>query len=86
MADPGPQSSEASAVPVAVGDAEADVAVVPVGDAEADVPLDVAVGVVLWGAHDVSVDNASKNTKAEPITVDRSWGWNISVAFRRWSN
>ena len=84
MADPGPQSSVASAVPVAVGDAESDVAVVPVGDA--DVPLDVAGGVVpCGGAHDVTVVSASRNTKTEPITVDRLWGWNISVAFRRWN-
>ena len=55
-----------------VGEAEADVAVVPVGDAEPDVPLDVAGGVVPpCGEHDVTVVNASKSTKAEPITVGR---------------
>jgi hypothetical protein len=43
-----------------------------VGDAEPDVPVDVAGGVVpCCVAHDVTVVNASKSTKAEPITVGR---------------
>ena len=77
MADPGPQSAVASPVAVAAGEAEPDVAVVPVGDAETvgdaePGPLDVAGGVVPCGVeHDVTVVNASKSTKAEPITVGR---------------
>ena len=77
MADPGPQSSPAFAVAVPVGEAEPDVAVVPVADAEAvgdaePDPLDVAGGVVPCDVeHDVTVVNACKSTKAEPITVGR---------------
>ena len=77
MADPGPHSSPAFAVSVPVGEAEPDVAVVPVADAEAvgdaePDPLDVAGGVVPCGVEqDVTVVNASKSTKAEPITVGR---------------
>jgi hypothetical protein len=59
---------------VPVGEAEPDVAVVPVADAEAvgDAEPDVAGGVVPCDVeHDVTVVNASKSTKAEPITVGR---------------
>jgi hypothetical protein len=75
MADPGPQSSSAFAVSVPAGEAEPDVAVVPVGDAESvgDAEPDVAGGVVVPCdvEHDVTVVNASKSTKVEPITVGR---------------
>jgi hypothetical protein len=83
MEDPGPHSSVA--LPVAVGNALPVPDAGPAGDAGSKDPVEVAGASAEFGTPHATADIAKSIVKADPNIVARLFGWNISVAFRRWN-
>jgi hypothetical protein len=90
MADPGPQSSEESAVDVGdpAGEVVPDGVVVdPAGEVDSDVAGEVVGATCPVGAaQEASAEIARSSVHADPRADSRLFGWNIKAAFRSWND